>query len=237
MGFYRQAVPLDHPEFGKPVKCDNPIHHEAQLQKMSKLSGLLPGDLTRKLSDIYPNRENVRMLKAARKMINNPTGWLYLYGSPGNAKTEVLIASVNEINQAGKGPAMYLKFSTLLNYMRDAFSEIKYRTSQIQSGKPPDEFAVGNYLTRFNRLKEIKVLAIDEFDKVNVSTNFAEEFRFDFFDERYHQAIHGETATIFASQTGPNDPSMPEPLSSRLNDGRFTVIKNEAGDARPDMTG
>lgn len=159
------------------------------------------------------------MIEAAKRVINDPKGWLYIYGGPGNAKSEILIAIVNEINAADKGPAMYVKFAQLVNWMRDAFG--------------PDSWQHLGYIDRFERIKAIKVLAIDEVDKIRM-TEFSTEFQFDFLDERYRQAIHGETVTIFAGQTSPLE--LPDPLSSRIQDGRFEVVYNEAGDARPDMT-
>jgi DNA replication protein DnaC len=165
-------------------------------------------------------------------MIEAPYGWLYLYGGPGNAKSEVLMAIVNELNLAGRGPALYLKFSYLLNRMRAAFAEQDYHHAQARAGLSPEQWQNLGYLERFERLKAVPVLAIDELDKVRL-TEFGLEFTFDFLDERYRQAIHGQTVTLFAGQTCPDD--LPAPLSSRIYDGRFQVIHNPAGDARPAM--
>lgn len=64
-------------------------------------------------------------------------------------------------------------------------------------------------------------------------TEFATEFQFDVLDERYRSAIDGETMTIFASNTPPIE--LPAPIRSRVMDGRFQVVHNPGGDARPQM--
>jgi hypothetical protein len=73
-------------------------------------------------------------------------------------------------------------------------------------------------------------LAIDEIDQARM-TEFAEEFRFDFFDERYRQAVNGVTVTLFASQTDTDQ--LPDPLRSRFS--QFPVVHNAAGDARKNI--
>ncbi len=74
-------------------------------------------------------------------------------------------------------------------------------------------------------------MAIEEFGKSRV-TEFTQEFRFDFLDERYEQALRGETVTLFAANSSPAE--LPQALRSRIEDGRFQVVENGAGDARPD---
>jgi hypothetical protein len=230
-GFTAYDVPVGHSQFGKLTACKNDTYHGGErLQRMAQLSGLHPNDLSRRLSDIKPIDGNEAMLAAAHQILDNPQGWLYIWGGPGNAKSEVLIALVNELNKTGRGPAIYLKFSQLLNWMREAFSEKKNRTAQISQGVRLDGLENLGYLDRFEKVKAIKVLAIDEIDKARM-TEFAEEFRFDFFDERYRQAVNGVTVTLFASQTDTDQ--LPDPLRSRFS--QFPVVHNAAGDARKNI--
>lgn len=168
---------------------------------------------------------NEAMLQAANEMLTNPYGWLWIHGGPGNAKSEVLIALVNELNLSGRGPAVYTKFTTLIDYMRDAFNERK------QQDKHGPDVDLG-YIARFERLKGIKVLAIDEMDKVR-DTPFMLDFRFDFLDERYRQGVNGQTVTLFTSNVNPAQ--LPDPIWDRVRDGRFKIIHNQAGSARPNM--
>lgn len=232
-GFVGYDVQPGHRLFGKVQPCPNEQYHGAErVKRLAGLSGLYPGDLKRRLSDIAPMPGNEKALRAANEFLDNPYGWLYLWGGPGNAKSEILIAIVNELNLSGRGPAVYIKFSTLVNKMREAFTEQAHRQKFLATGKGLDDLENLGYIDRFELIKSIKVLAIDELDKVRM-TDFAQEFRFDFFDERHRQAIHGETMTVFASQSKPDE--MPSPLKSRFNDGRFKVVENKAGDARANM--
>lgn len=214
LGFFRADLPIGHPLFGKPIPCDNPIHMAAKLNRLAQVSNLSIDDLTRRLGDIEINIGNGEMMIAAREMIANPYGWLYIWGGPGNAKSEVLIAIVNEVNECGNGPAMYVTFAHLVNWMREAFRED----------------ADDSYIQRFEKLKAIKLLAVDEMDKAR-GTEFSDEFRFQFLDERYRQAVRGETMMIFASNSNPS--TLPIPLWDRIRDGRFKIVENTAPSARP----
>lgn len=191
---------------------------------MAKVSNMLPAELNRSLEDIKSLDGNRAMLAAARKMVSDPFGWLYIWGGPGNAKSEVLIAIVNELNRTGNGPAIYTKFSTLIEYMRDAYSERKKKDND------PDVDL--GFIARFEKMKAVKVLAIDEMDKAR-ETAFMQDFRFDFLDERYRAALTGQTITLFASNENPA--TLPEAVWDRVRDGRFKVVENTAPSARPKM--
>lgn len=241
-GFLRLDFPTGHPNFGKKVPCDHPSHSQSRITRLASVSGLDVADLSRRLKDINqvhfnaPKEDdngkkvdkwisNRAMLIAARQIIDQPQGMLYIWGEPGNAKSESLIAIVNELNAKGYSPAVYTKLSKVIDYMRDAFAEIKYKESRGMDAQDM------GYIARFNRLKAVKVLAIDEMDKIKNLTGFVEDFRFDFLDERYRQAARGETVTIFASNTDPAD--LPMPIYDRIRE--FTIIENTAPSARPHM--
>lgn len=227
-GFFRLDVPPGHAQFGKPIACGNPIHTAQRLDRLAQVSNLHAGDLARRLEDIdlthYTKKvngvdflvSNRAMLESARAMIDNPTGWLWIHGGPGNAKSEVLIAIVNEVNESGAGLAMYCKFVDLVNWIREAYSDKADET----------------YNQRFQKLTKVKLLAVDEMDKAK-DTEWLQEFRFNFLDERYRQAILGESAMVFASNTPPN--LLPMALYDRARDGRFRIVENTAPSARPNM--
>lgn len=240
-------MPVGHEHFGKLVRCQNVVHQPAYIQRLARLSGLVEDDLKIRIDQFrevhYFERRKVNddqkiapflisnraMLEKARAFIAEPYGFLYLWGGPGNAKTDVLIAIVNEINMAaGQVVAIYLKFSKLVEYMREAYIEAERRKSH------PD--APATYSGRLEEVKHVRVLAIDEFDfdgeKLR-ETAFAKEFRFDFLDDRYHLATRGQTATVFASNSPPEH--LPEPILDRFQDGRFEIIHNSAPSSRPTM--
>ena len=233
LGFFRAELPPDAPDFGQPIPCQGQVHLEGRLTQLARWWDYDAQDQEIRLSDVSPQPKNREVLTAAGNFLARPRGWLYIWGGPGNAKTIILKALINELNLAGKGPARYIKFSGLINHMREAFSQKAGREKLMAKGVARSLWGEGTYMDRFERLKRIPILAIDEFDKARM-TDFADEFRFDFLDDRYEQAIKGQTCLIFASQQPP-DSHLPGPVATRFNDGRFQVVKNLAGDSRPAM--
>lgn len=229
-GYFRQDAEPGSAEFGKLVKCEAEIHNVREFSRLSELSTMNPVDRALRLDDIIETVENKGLLAACREILATPYGFLYIYGGSGNAKSIALKALCNHFTLKGRSPVVYIKFKRLVDLMRDSFTEGSYRQKQRASGI--DDIQNLGYLDRFERLKQIKVLAIDEFDKAR-ATEFASEFRFDFLDERYEQAVRGETITLFAANSGPA--GLPNALRSRINDGRFEVVENKAGDARPGL--
>lgn len=241
-GYFRLEVPYIDPRFGKLVRCSNRVHTPEFNRRLAERAGLVPEDLAIRLDDFReihrfePNGKedpilisNQAMLEMARAFVREPYGFVYIWGGPGNAKTDVLIAMVNEVNaRAGAALAVYIKFSKLAEYMREAYVEYRRRKDN------PDLTA--SYFERFEQVKAVQVLAIDEFDfdgeKVR-ETDFVKEFRFDFLDERYHLATRERTSTIFASNNPPD--LLPEPIFDRMRDGRFQIVHNNAPSSRPTM--
>lgn len=232
-GFFRSELPLDDPDFGRPIPCEGRGHLEDRLGRLARWWDYDVQDQGIRLADVSPQPKNQTVLTAARTFLARPRGWLYIWGGPGNAKTIILKALVNELNLAGHGPARYIKFSKLINHMREAFSQKAGREKMMAKGVDRAQWGDGTYMDRFERLKQIPILVIDEFDKARM-TDFADEFRFDFLDDRYEQAIKGQTCLIFASQQPP-DYHLPGPVATRFNDGRFQVVENLAGDSRRTM--
>lgn len=221
---------MGHPDFGRLLRCENPVHGKKRLDKLSSLSQMHPADTGLRLADIDRIPGNEAMISACRKMLESPRGWLYIWGGPGNAKTLALKAMCNHLTEAGYFPVVYIKFSRLVEIVRQAHTAQYAKQKHFRENGNFTEWDNG-YIDIFNRLLKIRVLAIEEFDKARM-TEFAAEFRFDFLDERYEQGIRGETITLFASQDPPT--ALPGPLASRISDGRFTVVHNTAGDSRPD---
>jgi len=177
------------------------------------------GDDTQlRLADFGVEDSTRNVIIAARDFLRAEIPTLYLWGGPGSGKTLLLKALVNEFNIQGQ-VAVYAKFSRLLWWMRNVFGENGNREG---------------YLDRYERLKRTSVLAIDEVDKANM-TSFAMEFQFDFFDDRYEAGLRGESLTIFASNSPPDD--LPPYLLSRLQDGRCRIVENMGPDLRPHLGG
>ncbi|MGH7272953.1 MAG: hypothetical protein ACREIQ_00640 [Nitrospiria bacterium] len=233
MGFFRPDVPVGHSDFGKPIRCANPVHVAREVNLLSGLSTMRPHDINLRLSDIKTIDGSKEMLDACKRLLKQPYGWLYIWGNTGNAKSIALKAMCNHLALKGYNPVVYIKFTRLMDIIRDAFNEKDSRQKYMEAGVDPATWANLGYLDRFEQLKRIKVLAVDEFDKEHI-TPFVEKFRFDFLDERYEQAWRGESITLFAGNTPPDE--LPAALESRVTDGRFMAIENTAGDGRQELT-
>ena len=203
--------------FGKPVKCLDPFHQDNRERRMQKISQLGPDDVRRVLDDISRNAKNAAMLDAAQGAIDAGFGWYYFWGGPGNAKSEVLKAIVNNMNSTGRGPAIYTTFGRLLMYMRQAYSK--------DAGQ--------SEIDRFDSLVNVPCLAIDEMDKPKES-DWMKEFRFQFLDARYISAVNRQSLTIYAGNPNPKL-IFDEVIYDRFRDGRFHIVENTAKSARPGM--
>jgi DNA replication protein DnaC len=151
-----------------------------------------------------------------RGFIDEPFGFLTLWGGPGNGKTLALMAAVNEFRRKGK-VAVYVTFVDLLDYMREGFK------------KEADHDA--RY--RYEQIARADVLAIDEIDKANM-TLYAYEFRTRLLDDRYRAAVELRKHTLFALNASP-EATMEPHLYDRLRDGRFVVFRNQDPSMRPAM--
>lgn len=229
-GYIGYDVPPGHPRFGKVTRCQNPVHTDnRQAAKLSSLSQMHPDDLDLRLSAIDTVPGNEAMLAACQTMLNNPRGWLYLWGGPGNAKSIALRAMCNELAGLGFYPVVYIKFSRLVEIVRRAQAAQYAKREHLKKNGNLDEWD-NDYIDTLNRLLKIKVLAIEEFDKARL-TEFAQEFRFEFLDERYEQGVRGETITMFASNSHPSE-FTDSALVSRFTSGKFIIVENKAGDVR-----
>jgi len=208
---------VGHPDFGRTFPCPDPRHNAERLARLAKLSGLDEAELGLRLSDFKAGGAVTNdVLKATRAFLAEPAPLFYLWGGYGNGKTLLLKALVNEFNAVGR-VAVYTKLTRLLWWMRQVFGENGDRES---------------YLDRYGRVKRVPVLAVDEFDKANL-TAFAQEFQFDFLDERYEAGLRGECCTVFVSNSPPGE--LPGYLLSRVEDGRCLVVENRGADLRPHL--
>lgn len=211
-GFFRRDVWPGDPDFGRLLHCEHQFHQSARQDRLRQISQLGAEDAKRRLSDIAVNPKNKAMIEAAQEAIDRGHGWLYVWGGPGNAKSIVLMSVVNEMNAAGRGPAIYTTFSELLDYIKAGFKR--------------NEFDA-----RLDALIKAPVLAIDEMDKVKES-EWLLEFRFKFLDHRYRSAVNKASLTLFAGNLNPAE-IFDEALVDRFRDGRFRIVENTAPSARP----
>lgn len=200
------------PDFpGNTIKC-TACAHRRRAQYLQRLCGLTLRERLASLNDIRAtsNSDTARMVSAARRFIDAPMGFLTIYGTCGNAKTVVLQSIINAC-LAHDIEAIYVTFYDALQWIRAGFSD---ETAQH----------------RIEQLRTVKVLAIDELDKVKES-DWVIEFRNQLIDYRYRFGLSDQCGTVFA-MNGEID-LLPEWLSSRLRDGRNVVIQNNDRDMRP----
>lgn len=157
------------------------------------------------------------MLRAARKFVTQPHGFLTIWGGVGNGKTLVLQAIVNEMREKRGVEGAYVTFYTLINYIRAGFDNADGEGTEQQ---------------RFKFLRSVPLLAIDEVDKVRM-TEYADEFRTAFLDDRYRAAWAGKAHTVFAMNCDPM--TLPHHIRDRLRDGRFKIVRNDDKSMRPAM--
>ncbi len=209
-------MPVGDPKWGKLEKCEDSFHSKIVNQRLQKVSQMGQQDIKRKLSDIKVNDKNKQMIEESHNIIKQGYGWLYIWGGPGNAKSEALKAIVNAFNKSNRGPAVYTSLGSILDYMRLTMSN----SNNLE------------YFDEFNRLKDVRILAIDEMDKPKES-DWMQDFRFHFLDSRYTSACNKDTVTIFAGNKNPK--FFGEVLYDRIREGKFKIVHNSAPSARKQM--
>ena len=261
IGYLSLDVPLGHPQFGKYVDCLCRIHADIEKYKndsasfderawkkilaglklhgcadevsavesqmsgmkrsyLQKLSGLTDAERAVRLDDIVADAASGtgRMLSAARDFVKQPIGFLTLYGSTGNAKTAVLHGVVNELVDQ-QIEAVYVTAFDVLGYIRAAFD----KEHDVIDDTAHD---------RLKRLERVRVLCLDELDKIKWS-DWVEEQITDLIDARYRLGLDGEVGTVVAMNASPD--KLPAWIYSRLRDGRNVMIENRDADVRPGM--
>jgi len=201
------------------VPCPDPtgVHRAARVARLAQISGLLPEELALTLDDVAANGVGTAgMVSVARQFVADPRGILTLWGGYGNGKTLILQAIVNEFRTRHNIVGTYVRLYDLIEYIKAGFSDR----------------ATEDARTRYQRLKELPILAIDECDGPRL-TEYAEEFRRAFFDDRYRLATAGHAHTILALNCDPA--TLPGDLYDRLRDGRFTIHHNTDPSMRPAM--
>jgi hypothetical protein len=209
------------------------VHRAAEIERLSRISGLLPEELALRLDDVsergntsgietlsveelVQRQDTAAMLELARRFVEEPRGFLILHGRYGNAKTLIVQAVVNEFRERHGVVGTYVRMHDLLEHVR--------------AGYAPN--AEDDARARYERLKSLPILAIDEFDAARM-TDFAYEFRTAFLDDRYRLAVTRRAHTLFAMNCDPAE--LPGDLYDRLRDGRFVVFHNADVSMRPAM--
>lgn len=214
-GYVRAALPSDHPLFGRLFPCPD-CNHRAQAEPDA--FGLLPADRLMAWSDILDDWDvSIAAAKrAVQEALSQASGWVYIWGEFGTAKTVLLKIAVAEYLRSHAKPAVYLRMVDLIDEIRSAYDT---------------QFPLTAAMQKVRWYSTLPLLAVDELEKVN-STGFVEERRFQILDARYEAATRqGYGITLLAANVPPE--SLPGALASRVNDDRFRVVHITAEDMRP----
>lgn len=233
-----------HKQFGNTVPCPDPSHNEHRLRQLSMISNLYPTELKIRLNQVQeyhrPDktvmlpynthegkiiplpRSNRAMLQKAREIVASPYehGIVYILGPHGNGKTMTGQAIVNEINEAGKGPAMYINLIELIGYILEGYDK--------ENGGP-------TVSQRYKIISRTPCLVIDEFDfgdGKNKVTEHTLKVINQLFNDRYRMAHDGTGLTIVIGNQPIKGLDLPA-LNSRFGTGWFDMIYVTAPDRRP----
>lgn len=221
VGFYRVDVPEHDPRFGKLIRCGCKSREDSE--RLNRLSGLTPTERAIKIDDIVIDGldATARMVNVCRRFIAKPSGMITIHGGPGNGKTMALQAVVNAMLDKNI-ESVYVTAFDLISFIRSAFTQDK-KTKLI-------EITDDNAYARLQRFERVRVLAVDELDKVKL-TDWVLEQLTDLIDRRYRMAEDGQGGTLIAMNDDLDN--LPAWISSRLK--RYTVIHNADDDMRPEM--
>ena len=216
-GHYRMDVEFGHPQFGKLQRCGCRANEDAQ--RLQRLSGLTLAERQVSLDQIetLDRPGTAAMVNACRMFMAHPYGMITFWGGSGNAKSMVLQAVVNHFVDSNV-EAIYITAFDLISYIRAAFSKNKNDLTI----KDEDAYS------RLVRVGSVKLLAIDEFDKVRV-TEWVQEQLTDLIDRRYRLANDSQSGTLLAMNDDPRE--LPSWMYSRL--AQNLIIHNPDKDMRP----
>ena len=218
-----QVAEYDLGSYSVPCEICVKLRIDRQTAELQEVSMLTDQEKAYRLDGIKIQKRNdtASMVQACREMLAGNAAMLTIWGTNGNAKSVALIAMVNEFLDRGI-PAMYVPSYDLLNWLQDAF----HSNGDIKSE---------SMYARLERVKFIRMLAVDEFQGIKITDWRLEQLR-NIVDRRWRDGQDNKSFTMFAMN---EDPASLEPrIWSRLRDGRNAlsgkpVIENNDSDMRP----
>lgn len=185
-GYLRYDVPHNHPSFGKLLACPicGPKRQEEYIARLAeRISAECGLDLKQRGVTFesfarYPGNE--RALDAARDFAGaglDRGAWLVIQASEtGVGKTHLLAAIANAAIARGV-PTVYSYTTDLLDHLRAGYRK-----------KADEESELGDFDERWERLKRIRLLLLDDFG-VQVNTAWATERMEALIDARYRAGL------------------------------------------------
>jgi DNA replication protein DnaC len=196
-----------HPGYAVAVPCEHCVQKrtDQQTTELQTVSMMTNQEKAYRLDsiDIINRADTTKMVQACREMLAGQASMLTIWGTNGNAKSVALIATVNEFLDRGI-PAMYVPSYDLLNWLQDAFHS---------NGAVKSE----SMYARLERVKYIRVLAVDEFQGCKITDWRLEQLR-NIVDRRWRDGLDGKSFSVFAMN---EEPASLEPrIWSRLREMR-----------------
>ncbi len=227
----RYNVPVGHENFGKIFPCPEVERHAKDNRKRLFTESGLEHHERYNLDDLMHINDMTReMIAVAKKFLERPRGWLYLWGGYGTSKTVVLQCITTHFIRKGR-TAYYTTFADLRDVMMESMKK-------PERGDENFDYAWRRWKTygaRLGRLRRLYSLCIDEMDEEKITGDWTAAFRGQLLDHRYRTGTteKGGTVTVFAGNRNPDH--LPGWLADRVNDGRFIVFENKGESIRPQM--
>lgn len=137
-GFYKEAVPFGHPNFGRLFDCAcRKLGAEARArqrraQRLASLEREMGGELAsctldnydiRRARDAAARKTMAAALQTSRAYADHPIGWLFLYGPTGVGKSHLAVATARAIGAARDVTLAYAREPELLKFLRDGWGK------------------------------------------------------------------------------------------------------------------
>ncbi len=219
IGWLRQDLPIDHPDFGKiiPCQCRSEEITQSARQRLFRMSSL---DALKNLTfENFEKRGRVGLgqqqadslenaYNQAKQFAEHREGWLLLMGRYGSGKTHLAAAIANHAIEAGVS-TLFLTVPDLLDWLRYAYAGVDM-----------------SFEERFEEIREIPLLILDDFGTQN-ATAWAQEKIFQIINHRYVNQL----PTVVTSNLLIND--FEGRIRSRLQDPNLvSIVKILAPDYR-----
>ena len=177
LGYVRENVPIDHPNFGKlfPCRCKLAEIEQQRMERLRAVSNLhhvvhmtfenfIPEGI-----GLPPDKAaNLRFaFDMARQFADQPQGWLALFGGYGCGKTHLAAAIANRAVERGQA-VLFVVAPDLLDYLRATYSP----NSPV------------SYDERFDEIRNAPLLILDDLGTQS-STPWAQEKLFQILNYRY----------------------------------------------------
>lgn len=185
-GWYKEAVPHTHPQFGNIFPCHCKLEEKARYLRsrrsaiLSKLQGDLGGELSLCRLDTFDpwrghDAESVDSLAyaldKARDFLADPRGWLYFFGATGVGKSHLAAGIALAYADGGMGRVAYASMPKMLRYIRAGYSD-------------------GTSDERLSALQLVDLLVLDdlgtEYHKASDGDDHTDSLLFELINERYN---------------------------------------------------